>query len=591
MHQPFLQPLWIARLLQGFLTTLVLTSLGCHSGFYNDSNLRQSIDPAQQNDWIGNRYDNDRAYIHAFDASSQYVRTGDPVVLTWFAPGAETVDLPPFAYNQPSTGKITVWPKRTTTYILTAYRNKGQGDEIQVNRFLTVFAEAVIGPPTIWSFRADRNGVRPNEHTYLKWRVAGCTTVRISTSRGWVADRPCFIWEDSIPIYAPETTQYTLELYNSKEELMILGSTTLDIAQEIKNPVITRFETDEPGRQIVEAGSLITLSWNTTDSTEVRINPDPSFVGSLPDLNRLPLSGSLQARPTQDTTYVLNATSNGKTVTREIRLKVSPGPQINQFEANPPRILADATTTLQWSSLNCTRASLTTPQGTTDVACSGSLPIQLGQSTSFTLVATSSSGATQTKQFIVAVDPQPKSATIESFTTTASRIKAGTEVTLTWSTAHAAKIEILGLQTPIVAASGQVKVIPNGTTTLTMRVYNQGESSPIREWPITIEVYNPSLKIVAFKATDSRVPVNGTTTLKWETTHCSRVVIQDRSDRKTSLRLDSTQDCSGSLKVPVRKGATFSLFVTGSDGQTASQEITVMAGADDAEALYNMMGQ
>ncbi len=566
---------------------LTLSAWGCLPSFKTPSQLSQVVAPHNQPDWIGGLRDDGRVYIHAFDVTPQVVRIGDPVVISWFAPGADSVDIIGVGNNLPPTGHMNFWPSRTETYQMIA-RRQGERGEIQVNRFLTIFAEAVVGPPAIWSFRPERNGIKPNELTNLRWRVAGCTTVRITTIYGFFAERPCILEEDVLTVNSPETVQFTIELYNSRQEFMIFGSTTLDIVPEVKTPIITRFETSE--RQIVDAGSLVTILWETLESDNIRISPDPSFVGSLPDLNRLPASGQIYARPTQDTTYILTATNNqGRTTTRELRLQVSRGPHITEFTANPPRIPANGKTMLQWSSQNCVQAELSSPQGKTVVPCQGSQILQLTQSTTFNLVATSAAGATETKSFIVAVDHQTQAATIEAFTATSTRVRVGTEVTLVWSTQNAGKVEIIGLPTPQVQASGSMKVVANATTTLIMRVYNPGETVPAREWPLTIEVYNPVLQIKSFSASSTLVPVGGSTTLSWNTTGCRRVVIQDLADTQHGFLLDTTRACKGTVRVPVRQGATFRLYVSGVDGQTASQDITIVAGKDLTEALINIM--
>jgi hypothetical protein len=529
--------------------------------------------------------------VHAFDANPREVRIGDPVYLTWFAPLAESVEIAGVSGNLPSTGYLTVWPDQTKTYQLIARRTI-DGRVFETNRFLTVFAEMVVGPPTIWSFRLDKNGVAPNELTNLRWRARGCTWVRITATNGFTAEKECIVDEDTLPVNTPVTMTYTLELLNSNRRMITFAQATLEVIKEERTPIITRFESGEPGRTLIDAGSTIALFWEAAEATDVRINADPSFVGSIPDLSRLPASGVIYAQPTQDTTYVITAANGARTATRQYRIRVAPGANITKFDANPPQIPHRSQTTLTWKAANCTQAELSGPQINESVPCSGTKTYSLEQSSSFRLKAMSASGSFVSRDFIVGVDPpQPASPEIDQFTSSAPRIPLGETVTLSWVTRNGAKVEIVGLSPPEVQAQGTLVIKPVATTTLTLRVYGADPSQPPKSWPLTIEVYKPTLKINFFKADKNLVPLGSTVNLSWNIANCSEIKIYSLSVSSKKPIFSATSSCVGTYKAQVKKGTTFRIVASATQNQSSFADVVVGAGKDEVDGWFNMLKQ
>src|ERR1051326_3185472 len=104
--------------------------------------------------------------------------------------------------------------------------------------------------------------------------------------------------------------------------------------------------------------------------------------------------------PTQTTTYTLSAANSSGTVTAQTTVNVNAAtpPVISSFTASPSTVPAGQSALLSW---NVSGATMGTINGV-GVPSSESLVVSPGQTTTYTLIATST-GASATAQAVVTV--------------------------------------------------------------------------------------------------------------------------------------------------------------------------------------------
>lgn len=168
-------------------------------------------------------------------------------------------------------------------------------------------------------------------------------------------------------------------------------------------PIIEYFNASP---QRVNPGQSSALSWSVFGARAIRIEPAIGDVFAV---------GSCPVAPQSDTTYTLTATNEFGSVTASVQVRIIVLPVIESFTAVPDRIEAGNTSTLSWTALNATRASLSavgepgTPAWTQTVSTSGSTNVSPTSTTSYTLTATNDFGTdTKTVQVTVLRRPAPE---------------------------------------------------------------------------------------------------------------------------------------------------------------------------------------
>jgi hypothetical protein len=169
------------------------------------------------------------------------------------------------------------------------------------------------------------------------------------------------------------------------------GTTTIpDAALPIPAPKIDRFTSSVP---VVTQGGSVTLSWNTTDATEVTLAPGGETVG---------LDDTINVSPTTTTTYILTAkNSAGEAITAQVAVTVVQAPTITSFVSNAPTICPNGSATLTGvfaggtGTINKSIGAVTSGQ----VISTGLLT----ETTVFTLTVTNLAGTSRTAQVTVAV--------------------------------------------------------------------------------------------------------------------------------------------------------------------------------------------
>ncbi len=149
-------------------------------------------------------------------------------------------------------------------------------------------------------------------------------------------------------------------------------------------PVISSFSA---APATIQPGQTATLSWGPVNNAQAAylITPDQKTGVGTP--------GQMTVQPDQTTTYMIQAVCGSTTAQALVTVSVgvaacgSGAPTITSFTANPMVISPGQTTTLSWGLVqNAEAAVLVTPEGKQGVGTPGSLVVQPGQTTTYTLM-------------------------------------------------------------------------------------------------------------------------------------------------------------------------------------------------------------
>ncbi|MFM2424130.1 MAG: hypothetical protein RLZZ70_521 [Candidatus Parcubacteria bacterium] len=237
-------------------------------------------------------------------ANPTSIVNGGQSTLSWTAANATSISI-----NQ-GIGAVTgttrvVNPTATTEYTMTVTNASGSN---------TCKATVTVTPPTPLapicnSFTATPGSINRGQSTVLAWDTTNVTSVTINNGVGTQAA------DGSISVSPLESLTYTLTA-NGTNGQSVQCTRPVTVVQP-ENPVAPRCEFFNVSDNVITRGETVTLSWDTTNATNVIINPT---VGSVA------VDGSTNVAPSDSTTYTLTATAaNGQTVscTRPVTVETS----------------------------------------------------------------------------------------------------------------------------------------------------------------------------------------------------------------------------------------------------------------------------
>ncbi len=157
-------------------------------------------------------------------------------------------------------------------------------------------------------------------------------------------------------------------------------------------PVINSFSS---GKSSINAGETITLTWSTTNTSNVTISPDIGAVA---------VSGSTSVTPTSTISYTLLAkgksgSNTSSIVTITVMPRVSPTISVGQAT-----IENGESTALSWNAPGATRVSISEVG---NVPLNGTIPISPDRTTTYILTAAYADGTTQSTSVTVIVEQPP----------------------------------------------------------------------------------------------------------------------------------------------------------------------------------------
>ncbi len=307
----------------------------------------------------------------------------------------------------------------------------------------------------------------------------------------------------------------------------------------------------------VASGGAVTLTWSTTNATLASIDHG---VGSIP------LSGSVQVRPTVTTKYTISAEGPGGGVTAAAIVTVgtpnAPAPTI-QFAVDHSTILAGQTAILNWNTTNATSVSI--QPGQANLPSAGTLNVTPAQTTTYTATATGP-GGTATATLTITVNPA--TAPTISLSANPTTVTAGQFTTLQWTSTGATTVTISpalpaedGQQLPL---TGSVPVVPKQTTTYTATATGPGGTASAN---VTVTV-NQAAPTVTLTATPTAILPGQKATLNWTTQSATSLTIDNG--------VGNVAVPTGSATVTPSATTTYTATVSGPGGTaTATATVTV----------------
>lgn len=319
--------------------------------------------------------------------------------------------------------------------------------------------------PIVVAFQADRTIVPSGGTVSLTYEVQKATTVSIEPGV-LNASTELSGTVTTAPIDA--TTAFTLVATNENGET----TRTLTVAVETATASvrITRFEA-EP--QVVAPGGNVMLSWTTENATGVQL----SEVGGSVLLDDASASGSYEVSPAASSTFRLVAQGEGGPVQAEVEVLVGAKPTIDTFSAMPQQIVLGDSSRLSWEVRDAATIMVQDDQNNVVVANAsptGSFDVSPQVTTTYSLVASSDGGNAVANATVEVVPPgNPR---ILQFDVQPGSLSAPGDVTVSWETADADTVELLGNGTAVAgfprSATGTYVVSLTQTTVFELRAEN-----------------------------------------------------------------------------------------------------------------------
>jgi hypothetical protein len=284
--------------------------------------------------------------IEAGGSSTLYWSTSHAASLQLLENGETPIPLGEFA----DTGSVEVRPSATTSYLLVAHGS--DPEQGQARRTLTVTVEEPrVPPPTIVAFAASPAVVAMGGEAVLTWKTTDATRITLTDDTG----------ENLLPENAPaDEGQYTVAPTRSPTTYHLVaagpgGRVGDTVSVEVSgHPRISKFFV-EPIAPVREGGT-ITLVWETTNATRVRIRD-----GATDVLDTALENGRHDVVIQDNTTFILEAT--GPAGTSEATALARVGPGILDFAAEPRTVRAGDTIELRWRTEDADRAVIDGPGG------------------------------------------------------------------------------------------------------------------------------------------------------------------------------------------------------------------------------------
>ncbi len=272
-----------------------------------------------------------RVRILRWTANPSLIQPGESSSLNYLVENATSVSISGVTQSlSPQSGVVSVSPKQTTSYTLTAKNATSEETAVVVvgvERSQARFVSCSASPATIL----------PGEAATLNWNSENARSVE-------VVGVGTFAPVGSTVVTPQQSTTYTLIARGDGGE----GTCTATVAVQTGNrPIIASFKA-EP-MEIVE-GDKSTLSWSVQGADKVEIT---GITSPAP-------SGSGDVMPNTTTTYTLTATNKFGQSIANTTVTVIPRVKVISFTANPSTINKPGTpVTFAWTTENAAEVFIT----------------------------------------------------------------------------------------------------------------------------------------------------------------------------------------------------------------------------------------
>jgi len=245
---------------------------------------------------------------------------------------------------------------------------------------------------------------------------------------------------------------------------------------------------------------------------------------------------------------------------------VNPACTINYFNANPNSVNSGTSSSLSWSTSNCTSVSISPSLGSVPLQSSGFSTGALYSTTIFTLSASGSNGNPTATATVSVTPPISNPCTINYFTANPSSVSSGNSSQLSWSTSNCTNASIApSLGSVPVQSTGYSTSPLYATTTFTLSAYG-ATGSPTATTIVQVNTQQAQCVINSFYASPTSVNQYNSSQLSWSTSNCTSASISS---------LGNVNPNSGSISTgSLSNTQTFTLSAYGNSG-TPSQSVTV----------------
>jgi hypothetical protein len=239
------------------------------------------------------------------------VAPGQSTVLSWATTGATTVTITPGVGTVANSGSVSVTPKQSTTYVVTAMNSTGSST---CSIGVTVTSQPVQNQgPQIVQFSANPGTITPGQSSTLVWQVNNATNISIAPVLGNVAAN------GSSGVTPAQTTIYTLTASN--QYATASASVTVVVSggppPPVPPPVITSFTANPPSSP--SPGSPVVLTCLATGA-----RPGGVMISGYYPVDQ---NGNLTVYPQTTTTYICEALNSvSVTVTKSLTVPVGSTP-------------------------------------------------------------------------------------------------------------------------------------------------------------------------------------------------------------------------------------------------------------------------
>jgi formylglycine-generating enzyme required for sulfatase activity len=261
---------------------------------------------------------------------------------------------------------------------------------------IAIFLMALpLSEPMINSFEANPHIISPGAYSTLSWDVSKATSVTIEPELGKVLSIGTHM------VSPASTTTYTLTARN------ILFSKKVRTVEVTVIPTPEILFSAHPVE--LSQGDNTTLTWRVSGATKVTIEPE---IGSVES------EGEKLVSPHETTTYILTATNEVESVSTNVRVIVTPKPEItkpeiNFFRASPRELSEGEETTLTWSVSGATKVTIEPEIG--NVKSEGEEVLSPDKTTTYTLTATNEVGSIDKTVKVIVEQRQELSVSPNSF--------------------------------------------------------------------------------------------------------------------------------------------------------------------------------
>lgn len=332
----------------------------------------------------------------------------------------------------------------------------------------------------------------------------------------------------------------------------------------------------------IATGATSTLSWTTTNAVFASIDKGIGEVSVR--------SGNLTVNPVENTTYTMTVRSfsGTRTCSVTIIIIVPQTPSCDFLNAAPAVINRGQSSTLSWGTTNVTSAAIN--NGIGNVAVDGSTSVSPLETTTYTLTATGAENKTVSCTKTITVNqPEVKAPRCEYFNASASTIKKGSSVTLTWDTTNV-NSAVINPGVGTVAADGSTTVSPSDTTTYTLTLTGDNNQTSSCTRTVTVETSGggggggSSSPKCTLKISDTKITRGDRITIKWDTSRATEVTLKD-SHGKTLVSTDDVKSSDkkdlydGEITLRPEKDTTYTLLAErGSKDRTCKVSVDVKDG-------------